>query len=524
MEKRNSQANSNKKGVSQATVDHESQLIEVLAELEQYRTALRLANNEIEQRNRNTITLTTFAYRASRAKNLAGLLKLVLKQALETTHSEVGAVVLAEPDGGALTLGYHQGVTPKLIGILTGEDLGNGAIALMPHLVSGTGALLEYKTSQDPLERQLLKAGRVSSLASFPLVVNQTVMGALLVGLRGKRSFKSSELSFLMAISQATAQATETLSIRERLWRTVETFLEERFKLDLDLTAEKSLNMLSPEYSISIPSLSDLEDKLQRENMDLQVLMTLAESVNRSLDMSDILQSSVDQTKAILNTDAAWLYMVEEDEEEKLRMFSHAGLSRNYVQGMRRLTFNDEVEGEVVRTNKPLFVASITNRPHKIWVDKEGLRALAAVPITRRYAAKDGSAPTWHVMGVLAAGIRGDSAYEWSVHEMDLLIAIANQVASAVEKAQSFANIQENETSLKGSNEILRGINDMLIQKNASFERFIHQELKPSLKKISQSFQHLNPAELTTSQKQQLMTLQKVVDEITNSTQHILDN
>ncbi|MDM8527060.1 GAF domain-containing protein [Anaerolineales bacterium HSG24] len=524
MEKQNSHTGPNEEGATQlSSTDHERQLIEALAELTQYRTALRQANSEIEQRNRNTITLTTFAYRASRAKNLAGLLKLVLNQALETTHSKVGAIVLVEPDGGALTLGYHQGVTPTLIGILTGEDLGHGAIALMPHLVAGTGALLEYKTSQDSLERQFLKAGHVSSLASFPLVVNQTVMGALLVGLQGKRSFKSSELSFLMAISQATAQATETLTIRERLWRTAETFLGARFNLDMELAATKSLAKKSPE-SITLPSLSELEDKLQRENMDLQVLMTLSETVNRSLDMSDILQSSVDQTKAILNTDAAWLYLVEEDEEDKLRMFAHAGLSKNYVQGMRRLTYNDEVEGEVVRTNKPLFVASIMNRPHKIWVDKEGLRSLAAVPITRRYTAKNSTTPSWHVMGVLATGIRGERAYEWSVHEMDLLIAIANQVAAAVEKAQSFANIQERETSLKGSNEILREINNMLVQKNASFERFIHQELKPSLSKISQSFQRLTPAELTTSQKQQFMMLQKVVDDISSSTQRLLDN
>ena len=521
MEKRNSYT---KKSTS---IDQENQLISALAELAQYRTALRQANTEIEQRNRNTITLTTFAYRASRSKNLAGLLKLVLQQALETTRSKVGAIVLVEPDGGALTLSHHQGVTPKLIGVLTGEDLGNGAIALMPHLVAGTGALLEYRTSQDSLERQLLKAGHISSLASFPLVVNQTVMGALLIGLQGKRFFKSSELSFLMAISQATAQATETLTIRERLWRTAETFLSETINIGLTVTnspVEKPTKqgIILPSLP-SLPSLTEIEDKLQQENMDLQVLMTLSESVNRSLDMSNILQSSVDQTKAILNTDAAWLYMIEEEKGE-LKMFAHAGLSKNYVQGMRRLTFNDEVEGEVMRTNKPLFVASIINRPHKIWVDKEGLRALAAVPITRRYTAKNSSSPSWHVMGVLAAGIRGEKAYEWSVHEMDLLIAIANQVAAAVEKAQSFANIQERETSLKGSNEILREINNMLVQKNASFERFIHQELKPSLNKISRSFQHFNPAELTTNQKQQFMILQKVIDEINSSTQHLLDN
>jgi GAF domain-containing protein len=484
---------------------------EILVELEQCRHALRLAHAEIEQRNRNTITLTTFAYRASRVEDLDTLLKLALQQSLEMVGTSIGAVVLVDTKTGVLTLGYHEGLTPELAHILTGQDLGHGAVALMPHLVAGTGALLEYQTTDDLAERKLLKAGRVSSLASFPLIVNQHVLGAVVVCLQGKKSFKSSESSFLMAISQTTALAIETFRTREKMWWVAETFLDEERENRLKIG-------LRP--SESLP-LAEVEDEIQQENMDLQVLMALAQMVNQSLNLSEILQCAVDQTKAILNTDAAWLYMVEE--QEQLKMYAHAGLSKNYVQGMRRLTYDDEMEGEVARTNKPCFVASIINRSHKIWVDKEGLRALAAVPITRRYTNQDASAPSWHVMGVLATGIRGNQAYEWSLHEMDLLIAIANQVGSAVEKAQWFADVQQSQTSLKGSNEILREINDMLIQKNATFERFIHQELKPAIAKTNQSLKQIDPTGLNTTQKQHFMTIQKIMDGITTSSQRALD-
>jgi len=490
--------------------------VKTLAELNQTRRLLNLANAEIERRNRNMIALTTFAYRANRTDSLHSLLNLTLSQLLDITKSPVGAMVLVDKDSGNLMIGCHEGLTPELIAILTGRNMNEEAMALMPHLVTGTGALLEYQSTNDQAEKKLLQAGKLTSLASFPLIINKQLVGALLVGLRNQKRFKSSELSFLMGLSQTSAVAIESLHLRERLWRIAEAFLEHQTDNDYDEELTQLTTTVSTAIDISV------EDELHQRNMDLQILMSLAEMVNRSLNLSEILQSAVDQTKAILNSDAAWIYML--DEKDTLKIHAHVGLSKNYVHGMRRLKSDDDLEIEVVRTNKPCFVASIVNRPHKIWVDKEGLRALAAVPITRRYIGDDAIVPKWHVMGVLATGIRNIHPYEWSVHEMDLLVAIANQVAIAVEKAQSYADIQQAETSLKGSNEILREINDMLIQKNATFERFIHQELRPALKKANQVLNNVNPTHLTISERQQFMSLHKIIEEIAMASEITLNS
>lgn len=504
--------------------------IDLRQQLEQAQQALSSAEAEIDRRNRNIIALTTFAYRANRADNLVALLRLALMQALETTAAPVGAVVLVDAATKELHLGFHKGLTVELMEILTGNNLDDGAIALMPHLVTGTGALLEYQTTDDAAELALLRAGRVSSLASFPLVVDKKLAGAMLVGLQSARGFRSSELTFLMAVSQETAIALESLQLRERLWRVAESLLQQEDidPTNLDLTLANPINLpdivdveVTRENLAQALPVVRMEYELHQQNTDLQILMALSEMVNHTLNLSEILQCAVDQTKAILNTDAAWLYLIEEGE---LKIQSHAGLSRNYVHGMRRLKANDELEGEVFSTNKPCFVASIFSRPHKIWVDKEGLRAMGAVPITRRANSPIEGGSSWQVMGVLATGIRSTHGYEWSLHEMDLLIAIANQVASAVEKAKSYAIIQDNEVSLRGSNEILREINNMLIQKNAGFERFVHQTLKPSLKQANDAVAILQNAKLNPHQREQFTNLVESIEKLSNSSKDVLNS
>ena len=191
------------------------QLKKALKRLDRYKAAMRLANIEIERRNRGLLALTNFTYQATRTTNLAGLLKLALIQALETTNTSIGAVVLIDKETKELNLGVHKGLTPELSQILTGQQLQQGATALMPHLVAGAGALLEYQTSTDKMERRLLYVGRLTSLVSLPLQLGPQLVGALLVGLQADRTFTPAELWFLMALSQELAIALASVRLRD---------------------------------------------------------------------------------------------------------------------------------------------------------------------------------------------------------------------------------------------------------------------------------------------------------------------
>ncbi|MBN1993625.1 MAG: GAF domain-containing protein [Anaerolineae bacterium] len=500
--------------------------------LERYQAALRLADVEIKRRNRSIIALTTFAYQAIHTANPAHLLKLALVQALETASAPVGAVLLIDAESKELTLGVHKGLTPTLIRILTGQELHQGATALMPHLVAGAGALLEYDTSDDETERLLLKASHLTSLVSLSLQVGPRLIGALLVGLQGKKHFTPAELCFLMAMSQETAVAMESLRLREGLWLTAEALLGDAGKVELqeveqtDLKVEVPTPLGLPDITSTLPQPADddleqllaammeAEDEVQQQNADLQTLNNISEMINRTLDLKQILQCTVDQTLTTLKTDAAWLYLL--DERNQLEMQAHTGLSIEYVRGMQCLKLDAGIEGRVAQANKAQFVESVAKdvHGHKIWVDKEGLQALAAVPITRPGSEvgdqkKQAGA---NVVGVLAVGKRADK-YAWSPREVRMLTSLANQVAPAIDNARLYARVQEGETGLKAGNEILQEINDMLLEKNANLEGFISNDLTPALTMASQILQTLwaKSAGFTDGQKKEITTLQKII-------------
>jgi len=501
--------------------------------LERYQAALRLADVEIKRRNRSIVALTTFAYQASHASAPTDLLKLALVQALETSHAPVGAILLVDADSKELTLGVHKGLTPELTNILTGHQLGHGATALMPHLVAGASALLEFDTSDDEAERELLQVGKLTSLVSLSLQIGPRLIGAMLIGLQDKRHFTPAELCFLMAMSQETAVAMESLRLREGLWLTAEMLLGGGGSVelqDIEQTELKNVDVATPlgvpEMSPGLPQPADddleqllaammeAEDEVQQQNNDLQTLNNISEMINRTLDLKEILQSTVKQTRETLGTDAAWLYLI--DERNQLDLSAHVGLSIEYVRGMQFLKMGTSIEGRAAQENKAGFVQSVVDDTygHKIWVDKEQLYALAAMPITRPVS-EDGGKTDSNVIGVLAVG-KKHQTYLWTPREVRLLTSIANQVAPAIDNARLYAKVQEGEVGLRTGNEILQEINDMLLEKNANLEGFIHNDLSSALMMATQVLNSLEAgaATLTDSQRRNVKTLQKIVNRL----------
>jgi GAF domain-containing protein len=517
---------------------------------EQCRGALHLANLEIERRNQSLVTLTSFVRRVSLATRPSELLKLALETAITMTHAPMGAIVLIDTKTRELTLGIHEGLTPEILDILTGQQLEAGATVLMPHLVAGEGALLELDTAEDEIEKLLLTTGQLTSLVSLPLQLGPTLMGALLVGHQSKRAFKPVDLHFLMAISQETAVALEGLRLRDDLWYTAETLLgEKRDNVDLgeieqtDLDRETlSLVNLSPIVrTTSRPSRNDSEQllaammkaeaEIHQQHADLQTLNIITEIINHTLNLAQILHCTVDQTQAILETDAAWLYLV--NERNQLEMHAHIGLSKNYVRGMQRLKLDEGIEGRVAAENKAYFVESLSNDSHKykIWVDKERLHALAAVPLTRPEPEANSSTGPGQkngspVIGVLATGKRTTPAYRWSPRERRLLTSIANQVAPAIANARLYTQVEEQQLNLSAGNEVLRTINDMLLEKNVYLEGFIQEDLIPVLNQAGHGLEHLlveNVPPLSEEQKQEVVSLQKILSQLNKLGQETIE-
>jgi GAF domain-containing protein len=525
----------------------QAQLKQTRLRLEQYQAALRLANIEIKRRNRGIIGLTTFAYQASQAANANSLLKLTLIHGMQTTDAQTGAVVLVDHATKELTLKIHQGLSPDLTRILTGQQVGRGATALMPHLVAGLGALLEQESTTDEAEKELLQAGELTTLASLPLQFGNRVLGALVIGLKEERSLTSAELFFLMALSQEAAIALEGLRLREGLWRTAETFLggpaieleavqppNDDFSLDVATpfalpaaTATMVPQANDGDLEQLLAAMAETEKEVRQQNSDLQTLNIIAEMMNRTLNLKEILQQAVNQTRAVLETEAACIYLL--DENNRLELGAANGFSKAYTRAMQRPNLNDGLEGQVVSQQKAYFIESIIQKgdKHKIWVDKEGIQGLAAVPITRPDIQADPQQVSSRVIGVLMAATTTSGPRAWSAREMRLLESIANHVALAIDNARLYEKLQENEAGLRAGNQVLQEINNMLSAENALFTEFMQGHLEPGLKQGAQLLAQLWPDEtspLGEAQRQTVIALQKIMSDFAEMSQWVIRN
>jgi GAF domain-containing protein len=606
------------------------ELEQAQARLEQYRATLRLAGVEIERRNRGIRALTTFAYKANWLTEPAALLKLALVQALEITESQMGALVLIDQETKQFYLGAHQGLSPDMVRILTGRQYDEGAALLMPHLANGKGVLLEWDKQVEPAERMLLQAAQAHSLISLPLHASQ-LLGSLIVGARNDFVFSPANLNFLIALSQQTAVAFDSLRVREKLWHFAESLLSQAAEQEpgtmaltmptalppvsplqarlaslvadlggamaaifvlspakgdtrISLAADYGLSPLFtttfsdslrsaalfpdelllapswvqstltkeatktaatplltslreegarsvvairmeqsgasarliliaaaeaetfttdhaarlaeqarelaplimepssvptlPTHNIHIPALShhpstddlekllaammDAEEESYRHNADLLALNGIAETLNRTLNLGAILGSVIGQTRAMLQSEAAWLYLLESPDSTELRLKAQEGLSERYAHGMRRLKVGDGFEGWVARENKAQFVNDVADHPLRcqLLVQEEKVQAIAAVPLTClvEYDGREES----RTVGVIAVARR--QVYSWQPREIRLLTAVAHQMALAVNNALLHAQVQDGLERLAASNEVLKRLNRQLLE------------------------------------------------------------
>jgi GAF domain-containing protein len=501
--------------------------------LNRYQTALRLANREIERRNHGMMTLTNFIHQANQSLAPANLLQLALRQALQMTGAPVGAIVLIDTETKSLTLAIHKGLTTELSDILVGQQLGLGATVLMPHLVTGSGALLE-RTTDDEAEQLLLTIGGLSSLVSLPIRLEARLLGTLLVGFRQDgRSFNSAELHFLMILCQETATALDNLNLRDDLWQTAEQLLSEgvvgiRLSDRAEITSASDipapleisrgtpmLESVEDDMEHLLAAMMEAEDEVQQQNIDLQTLNTVSEIINRTFNLVEILQRAVEHTQSTLQTDAAWICL--QDNHGLLQIQAHVGFHMDDVQGIPHLKLEESIEGQVVIANKPCFIEFLPSdaRKHKTWLNTEQLQAVAIVPISRpvKHSSEN---PTEGVVGVLAAAKHISHPYTWTPREIRLLTAIANQLAVAIENAQLYDQVYEREVGLRWSNQLLRDINDMLLEKNAYLEGFVQDDLPQAFTEISQILQYIQGGMVDEQQKKvnQLQTIVQRLGEL----------
>ena len=215
-------------------------------------------------------------------------------------------------------------------------------------------------------------------------------------------------------------------------------------------------------------SYSHLEDKVAARTHELSTLNAIAEVVNRSLDLDEILRSALEKTLHLLGVERGSIFLLEDvsechnlaedvkNDEVCLVLRVQRGNSAEMVAAMRHMRTTEGVAGKALQMGRPVVLNASDYPAGRLAprIFQEGIRSLAGAPILSKE----------QPLGVLTLATLRERAFP--AQELDLLAAIGQQVGVAVEKARLYEQAQKEIAERKRAEEALQRVSDERARRN----------------------------------------------------------
>lgn len=182
----------------------------------------------------------------------------------------------------------------------------------------------------------------------------------------------------------------------------------------------------------------ELVKKVEQRTHELATLNTISEVVNRSLDLTEILNAALDKTIEVMRMDGGLAYRLEETDSGTsdgplLRLLAHRGVADEYINIVKVLPLHATLIRETVKTGRP-DVRLVNNHPDpqiRKAIEQARVRLAINVPLL--------------VQGKLVGAL---TLATWEMREitqeeLSLLMAISQQVAMAVVNAQLYEQAEQ---------------------------------------------------------------------------------
>jgi two-component sensor histidine kinase/putative methionine-R-sulfoxide reductase with GAF domain len=195
----------------------------------------------------------------------------------------------------------------------------------------------------------------------------------------------------------------------------------------------------------------------------LRLLTETIAAVNSSLDLEEVLSLVATKVANALGADACFVYLYDEQADELVLRATH-GTRVEEMTGRPRMRPGDGITGSAAATRAPVMIAAQAHLDERFKafpnLPEDEYESILAVPVLAREK----------LAGAL--NIRTRRPREFSTAEIDLLLAIAAQVAQTIEHAKLYAQAQRRVGELEALARISEAVSESLYLEE-SLERIV---------------------------------------------------
>jgi len=215
---------------------------------------------------------------------------------------------------------------------------------------------------------------------------------------------------------------------RKRMERELECYRNQLEEMVREKTA--NLVMVNQRLQREIAERKGTEKRVLQRNQELAALNAIAQTINQSVDLNEVLNNSLDKTLEILNVRHGGIGLLDSD-AQCLASAVVRGIDDDLVQTLLPWKVGEGILGRTVQLGEPLFIESAIDSPHAHpqalgFAVSERLRSVMAVPLKANGKA----------LGVVFALTEGNRVF--TPEERNLLVTIGHQISTAIRKDQLF--------------------------------------------------------------------------------------